>query len=81
MKKKKKTNKKKSPVSPSENVYIKPDTTPWSDQEFQKSLQDLIQYDWDIRGLHILSLYKNDEMMIFHALQRLKFKLENGKVA
>ena len=54
---------------------------PWSNQEFHNSLQELIQYDWDIRGLHILSLYKDDEMMLFHSLHKFKFKLEQEKTA
>ena len=63
------------------NVYIRPDTTPWTNQQFQNALQELIQYDWDIRGLHILYLYKDDEIMLFHTLHKFKFKLEQEKTA
>ena len=32
-------------------------------------------------GLHILSLYKNDEVLLFHTLHRHIFKMEQAKIA
>ena len=32
-------------------------------------------------GLHILSLYKNDEVLLFHTLHKHKFKMEQAKTA
>ena len=32
-------------------------------------------------GLHILSLYKDDEILLFHTLRKHRFKLEQAKIA
>ena len=71
----------KQPFHPKTTEYEIPDTTPWSPQEFKQALQDLLTYDWDMTGLHILSLYKNDEVLLFHTLHRHKFKMELANIA
>ena len=50
-------------------------------QEIKQALQELLTYDWDMTGLHILSLYNNDEVLLFHTLHKHKFKMELAKTA
>ena len=76
--KKHKKSKKNKPFHPGNAEYETPDTTPWSPQEFKQALLELLTYDWDMTGLHILSLYKNDEVLLFHTLHRHRFKMEQA---
>ena len=79
--KSKKNSKKRKPFRPSSPTYQIPNTTSWTSREFKTGLQDLLTYDWDMTGLHILSLYKDDELLLYHTLHKHKFKLEQAKIA
>ena len=79
--KKKKNKKHKNHLNiPSQLKYVPIDTTAWSKQQFKEALQELLLYDWDIRGLHIMSLYKEDELLLYHSLRKHKFNMEQSKI-
>ena len=82
-KKKSKKHKKKvskHPIMPTQLKFVTTDTTSWSKQHFKEALQELLMYDWDIRGLHLMSLYKEDELLLYHSLCKHKFNLEHSKI-
>ena len=79
--KKKKKSSTFASVSSPKKQYIPTDTSTWSVQQYKKALQELMLYDWDMRGFNIINMYRGDEEGMFKALSAHKFNLEQDKVS
>ena len=78
---KKSKKKNKLHPSPPAKEFIPTDTTSWSTIKFKKALSELLAYNWDVRGLTIIDMYKGDELMLFTCLERQKFQMEREKIS
>ena len=67
-------------MMPTPLKYVPTDTTSWSKQHFKETLQELLMYDWDTTGLHLMYLFKDDELLLYHFFRKQKFNLEQTKI-